>query len=175
MIIPGFLIALITFPGVIVHETAHLLFCKLRGVLVFEACFFRVGTPSGYVVHAKSQDFTTTFLISVGPFIVNTILCLLICLPTYLPMRVFGVEHPMSWVLLWLGVSIGMHAFPSTGDAEGLWREAKQKAKEKNLLAMVSLPLVVLIFLANIGRFFWLDYLYGLGVGLGIPSLFFGS
>ena len=28
--IPGILIALATFPGVIVHEAAHMLFCKLR-------------------------------------------------------------------------------------------------------------------------------------------------
>jgi hypothetical protein len=36
MIVPGFLIALVTFPGVIVREAAHMFFCKMRRVAVFE-------------------------------------------------------------------------------------------------------------------------------------------
>ena len=40
IIIPGWLIGLVTFPGVIVHEAAHLFFCKLRRVAVFDVCFF---------------------------------------------------------------------------------------------------------------------------------------
>ena len=46
--IPGLLIALATFPGVIVHEAAHMLFCRLRGVAIFKVCFFRVGNPAGH-------------------------------------------------------------------------------------------------------------------------------
>lgn len=51
MIIPGFLISIVTFPGVIVHEMAHQIFCRLCGVAVFDVCYFRFGNPSGYVVH----------------------------------------------------------------------------------------------------------------------------
>ncbi|MCL2104123.1 MAG: metalloprotease family protein [Kiritimatiellaeota bacterium] len=171
MIIPGFFISIVTFPGVIVHEAAHLLFCKWRKVPVLDACFFRIGNPAGYVVHAETGNFTTSFLISMGPFIVNSLLCVLICFPAYAPVKVFGLTHPLSYVLLWFGVSIGMHAFPSMQDASNLWQSAKVAARGGNLLAIVSFPLVILVYLANFGSVFWLDYFYGLALGLGLPSL----
>ena len=169
--IPGILIALLTFPGVIVHESAHLLFCRLRRVAVFDACFLRVGNPMGYVVHEKVTDFVTLWLVSAGPFLVNSVLCVLLCLPVSVPMKIFNHTDPLSYILLWLGVSIGMHAFPSTGDANNIWNAAKEAAHRKNILAILSFPLVVIIYAANIGRIFWLDYAYGAAIGLGLPEL----
>ena len=173
MIIPGELVALATFPGVIVHEAAHMLFCKLRGLAVFDVCFFRLGNPAGYVVHEETDDFTTTFLVAVGPFIVNSLLCAIICFPAYLPMEVFGVKQPLNYALLWLGVSIGMHAFPSNQDASIIWKQAKKAASDYNPLAVISFPLVILIYVANLLSFFWFDYLYGLALGIGLPALVF--
>lgn len=167
--IPGFVIAIITFPGVIVHEFAHMLFCKMRGVAVLDVCFFRIGNPCGYVLHEETNDFTTTFLIAVGPFIINSLLCMIICFPAVFPLRIFGVEDKTSYVLLWLGISIGMHAFPSTGDASSLYYQAKKAAAISNPLAIISFPLVVIIYIANILRFLWFDYIYGLAIGLGLP------
>jgi hypothetical protein len=171
MIVPGWLVAAATFPGIIVHEAAHMMFCRLRGVAVFDACFLRVGNPMGYVVHERVDNFTTNFLISVGPFIGNSLLCMVLCFPAFLRVRAFALADPISYVLLWLGVSVGMHAFPSNGDAANLWRCAVASAKRFNPLAILSLPLVGLIYLANLGSFFWLDYLYGVGIGLGLPEL----
>lgn len=171
MIIPGFIVTTATFPGVIVHEAAHMLFCKLRGVPVLDVCFFRVGNPAGYVAHGDTDNFNTTFLISVGPFFVNSLLCILICFPAFVPLRVFGLRHPLSYFLLWLGVSIGMHAFPSSGDAYVLLQHAKKAAASFHPLAIMSFPLVIAIYAVNILSFFWVDYLYGIGIGLGIPAL----
>jgi hypothetical protein len=174
IIIPGFVIALLTFPGVIVHEAAHLLFCKLRRVPVFDVCFFRVGgNPSGFVVHETPKDFLSTLLICVGPLIVNTVLCIVFCFPAFAPVRIFQQEDFLLYALLWLGVSIGMHAFPSMQDGKILWTQAIAAAKQFNLLAIISLPIVCLIFIANIGSFFWLDYLYGIAIGILLPDLIF--
>jgi hypothetical protein len=85
--------------------------------------------------------------------------------------RIFGVNEPLSYVLLWLGVSIGMHAFPSTVDAKALWRAATSAAGRFNLFAVLSLPLVVAIYVANILSIVWFDYLYGVALGLGLPEL----
>jgi hypothetical protein len=171
MLIPGQLVTLATFPGVIVHEVAHMWFCKLRGVAVLDVCFFRFGNPAGYVVHEEIKDFNTAFLVSIGPFIVNSLLCMFICFPAFLPMYRFGVKSFPSYFLLWLGISIGMHAFPSIGDGRALYLYAKKAASAGNILAILSIPLVMLVYLANIGRVFWLDYLYGAAIGLGLPSL----
>ena len=169
--IPGIVIAIATFPGVIVHEAAHLLFCRLRRVPVFEVCYFRFGNPVGYVAHEAVKDFNTAFLISVGPFLINSLLCILICFPAFIPIRLYNLSDPLAYVLLWLGISVGMHAFPSTGDAQNLWHEAKQAAKRLHPLAILSFPLVVLIYIANIGSIFWLDYAYVFAIGLGLPEL----
>ena len=171
MIIPGQLVSLASFPGVIVHEAAHMFFCKLRGVAVLDVRFFRIGNPAGYVIHEPPNNFTTAFLISLGPFIVNSLLCMLICFPAFMPVRVFGVTHPLSYFLLWLGISIGMHAFPSIGDGQTLLAQARKEVSSFNLLAILSYPLVWAIYVANVLRFFWLDYLYGVGIGLGLPAL----
>ena len=158
--IPGPLITAITFPGVIVHEAAHMLFCKIRKVMVLEVCFFRFGNPAGYVAHGEVGDFTSAFLISVGPLLVNSLLCVLICLPAYYPMQVFDVTPLHSLFLMWVGLSIGMHAFPSNQDASNLMEHAKIAAKKGNPLAMLSFPLVVFIYIANLLSFFWFDLIY---------------
>lgn len=171
--IPGFIISWITFPGVIVHEAAHLLFCRWFGLTVIDVQFFRLAAtgPAGYVIHERSNNFWADFFVSVGPFLVNSILCFLICLPIFLPIRVFGVMNAGHVILGWLGLSIGMHAFPSTQDAQTLWSAAKRQAGSGNILALLTLPVVGLIYLGNIGSFFWADLLYAGAIGLGLPEL----
>ena len=168
--IPGWLISIATFPGVIVHEAAHMLFCRLRGVPVLDVCFFRVGNPAGYVVHGETKDFRSIFLICVGPFLLNSLLCVFFCFPALIPLRLFDRTDPLNYFMLWLGVSIGMHAFPSTQDAKILWRAAKKAVQTSQPLAIVSFPLVVVIYVANILRVVWFDYLYGIGIGLLLPE-----
>jgi hypothetical protein len=169
--IPGPLVGAATFPGVIVHEAAHQLACRLRGVPVLDVKYFQFANPNGYVLHGRTDDFVSTFAITIGPFVVNTLLCLLICLPAFVPVYSFDHSDPLSFFLIWLGISIGMHAFPSNQDASQLWEQALKKAKDLHPLALLSLPLVGLVYVMNIGRFFWLDALYGVGVGLGLPLL----
>jgi hypothetical protein len=171
--IPGILISIVTFPGVIVHEFAHLFFCKMRNVAVFKVCYFQFANPLGYVLHENTTNFNTTFLISMGPFFINTLLCLLICIPAFIPVNFFGIEHPLSYFLIWLGVSIGMHAVPSNQDAKNIYQQAKEEVKNRNILAIVSFPIIGLIYIFNILRFFWADLAYGVAIGVGVPSLLF--
>ena len=173
LFIPGEIISAITFPGVIVHEFAHMAFCKIRKVAVLDACYFRFGNPAGYVIHEHTDNFYSTFLISMGPFFVNTLLCLLICFPAYMPIKFFDISHPLSYFLVWLGVSIGMHAIPSNEDASNLFVQAKEKIKEFNFLALISFPLVGFIYLFNVLRVIWADLFYGVAIGIGLPSLIF--
>lgn len=172
--IPGQLITAVTFPGVIVHEFAHVLFCKLRNVAILDVCYFQFDNPAGYVLHERTTNFTTTFLISMGPFFVNTLLCLLICFPAFMPMQYFDLDHPLSYLLMWLGVSIGMHAIPSNEDANNVLEQAKVQIKSLNPLAIISFPIIVLIYIFNVLRIIWADLAYGVAVGVGIPSLVYG-
>jgi len=168
--IPGQVISVLTFPGVIAHEAGHMFFCKLRKVAVFDVCFFRMGNPAGYVVHEEPQDFSTAFWIAVGPLVVNSALCILFSFPAVIPVRIFGQEDPISYFWMWLGISIGMHAFPSSHDARGLWVQARKALATREPMVLLSFPLVILIFVANILSIVWFDALYGFALGFLLPA-----
>ncbi len=168
--IPGILISIVTFPGVIVHELAHLLFCKLFRVAVYDVCYFRVGNPSGYVVHEHPRTPLQSIFISIGPFLVNTILGAIIALPAAIPVLKFDSGDIFDYVLIWLGVSIAMHSFPSTGDAKSLWASVTSPQTPFGYKIMAA-PICLVIFAGAIGSFFWLDLGYGVVVALALPEL----
>ena len=168
--IPGQLIALLTFPGVIIHEMAHQYFCRRARVAIFEVCYFRFGNPAGYVIHEIPKTGSQQVLIGVGPFIINTLLGAVISFPASIPALQFEAGSPLDYILIWLGVSIAMHAFPSTGDAKGIWKTASSSSTPIVVRA-VAVPIVGLIYVGAVGSFFWLDLIYGGFIALATPSL----
>ena len=156
--IPGELIAILTFPGIIIHEIGHKLFCTLAGIPVYQTCYFRIGNPAGYVIHESVQSYKKDFLICVAPIIVNTTIALFIF--------AVAVNIPSIVVVLtlyWLGISIGMHAFPSSEDANNIWQHSKETWKY-NPLAILGFPIVILIKIANILSIIWFDLLYAIAL-----------
>lgn len=170
MLIPGQIISLVTFPGVIVHEAAHQLFCRICRVSVLDTCYFRYGNPCGYVVHEKPDKEYKSIIIGIGPFIVNTVLGALISMPAAIPVITFGTGSFEDYFLIWLGVSIAMHAFPSTGDAANMWQAVKS-SDTSLILKLISAPIVALIYLGAIGSVIWLDYIYGIAISALIPTI----
>ena len=169
-LIPGPLIALATFPGVIVHELAHQLFCRWFRVPVLEVCYFRLDNPAGFVMHEPPKKSYHSLFLSIGPFLINTMLGALIAFPAALPVIKFGEGDLLDYLLIWLGVSIAMHAIPSTGDAKSLWQSVKEPGVSSGVRFTVA-PIVGIIYLAALGRFFWLDLIYGIAVAIGLPTL----
>jgi hypothetical protein len=168
--IPGWIIMIATFPGVIVHELAHQLFCRWMRVAVFEVCYFRIGNPSGYVVHEPTKSHAQNIVIGIGPFLVNTILGAAVTFSSALSVYRFHNAGILDYILAWLGISIAMHAFPSTGDAQSIW--AGLKAKNAPLWLMIlTAPIIGLIYIGALGSFLWLDYFYGAAVALFTPTL----
>ena len=78
MIIPGFIISWLTFPGVIVHELAHKLFCNYTGTPVRQVCYFRLGNPAGFVIHERPTSQWRHILIGIGPLFVTTVLAFIV-------------------------------------------------------------------------------------------------
>jgi hypothetical protein len=171
--IPGQLIAIATFPGVIVHEAAHFLFCRWLKLAVLDVCFFTVGNPAGYVIHEPSKNFRSAFLVSMGPFFVNTLLCIVFCSAAFMPVWKLHIVDPLAYFFYWLGLSIGMHSFPSRQDLKIIWELAPAEAKHGNLLAIAAYPLIAVLYIANFARVVWADLGYGILVGvLGPLALF---
>ncbi|MCX6345356.1 MAG: metalloprotease family protein [Armatimonadetes bacterium] len=168
--IPGFVISILTFPGVIMHEMAHQLFCRLFRIAIFDVCYFRFGNPAGYVVHEIPRSAYQNIGISIGPFIVNSVVGAIIAAPAALPIIQFQTGTLLDWFLIWLGVSIAMHAFPSTGDANSIWKSLW--SKDVPLPAkLLGAPIVMIIFVGAVGSVVWLDLIYGIGVAMLLPKL----
>jgi len=165
---PGWMISIVTFPGVIVHEMAHQLFCRVSRVAVLDVCYFRVGNPAGYVIHETPRYASQHVLIGIGPFIVNSVLGALIAAPAAIPVIQFGAGNLLDFALIWLGVSIAMHAFPSTGDAKSIW-SAIVKQPAFSFARIVGTPIVGVIYLGALGSFFWVDLVYGVALAMLVP------
>ena len=140
--IPGELIALATFPGIMVHELAHWFACRLTRTPVHKLCLFQPENPYGYVVHALPTHPLKQLVIGVAPVLVNSLLAILLScwvgdrflldLPWY---SLFGV---------WLALSIGMHAFPSEVDVSHTWA-AIHNEQMPLFFKVTSYPLVAMM------------------------------
>lgn len=173
LIIPGPIVSLLTFPGVIVHEAAHRFFCDVAKVPVYAVRYFRFGNPAGYVQHGEVPNLKASFLISVGPLIVNTILCALFTFPIAFPLRMLGVEKGMGLfvVVAWVGYSIGMHAFPSNEDMKH-FSASVHAEKGRGLLFVFAKLFEWLMKLAHLLSFFWFDLIYAVLISFILPALF---
>jgi predicted small integral membrane protein len=174
MLIPGFLIAIVTFPGVIVHELAHVFFCRWAGVPILEVKYFQLANPCGYVIHDPIDKPFANFMISVGPFIINTIVGLIIIFPGALVYQAFGLSADPARLIpqiisLWLGLSVLAHAFPSTGDAKAMAVSILKNEDVNIFVKILVAPVVGLIYIGSIGSVVWLDFAYAVAVSAVVP------
>lgn len=168
MIIPGELIALLTFPGVIVHEAAHQIFCRLFRVAIFDVRYLRFGNPVGFVQHEAPAFPNHQLWIAIGPFLVNTVLGAIIAAPAAIAVFDFGSGDALDALLIWLGVSIAMHAFPSIGDARTILHTLRTR-KTSLPTKLVGIPIFALIYIGASASMIWLDVIYGAVVAMLLP------
>jgi type III secretory pathway component EscS len=168
----GLIVGIVTFPGVIVHEMAHQLFCRICKVPVFEVKYLRFGNPVGYVLHEPVRSPYKNLAISIGPFLVNTVVGALIALPAAIHVLEFeDYSDPLKLVVIWLGISILMHAFPSTGDAQALVASVLKNKEVRWYAKALVAPVVGLIYAGAIGSMFWLDLAYAVAVAAGLAKI----
>jgi hypothetical protein len=163
------LVAVLTFPGIIIHELAHKLCCDLSHVPVHKVCYFRLGNPSGYVIHEQTNSYGKALLIDTAPFLINTLIAVILY-----SIAVTIPQSPLTYILCWLGISIAMHSFPSSGDADNLWSQSKSSWK-KNPLALLGFPIVGTIKLAALLSKVWFDLLYAIALLLLVAFLLRGE
>lgn len=175
--IPGWIIAMATFPGIIMHEAAHRFFCDICGVRVYEVCYFDIRSGGGYVLHDEMRDVQKALLISMGPLLINTVVCAVLTWPisfaAYLQLE-SGAEHWSMWVLGWIGISAGANAFPSSADIDGFMYVIDRQSKRGAVSLvwyLVAIPFSWVLRLANILRFVWFDFIYAAWISLVLPAL----
>lgn len=164
----GVVFTTLTFPGVMVREAAHLFFVRWARLAIFEVRFLSLKPPYGYVRHEPSPRFALALVEVLGPFFVNSALCLLFCSTAYLPAFALQIWDPLAWFFYWLGLSFGVQAFPAREELRHLWKLASRGGA----LAIVMYPLLALLLglsaLRPVG-----DRAFGLALGLLLPMLAF--
>jgi hypothetical protein len=162
----------LTFPGVVVHEFAHAWACRVMGIHVVKICYLRIGNPLGYVLHERPAYTVQHIMVAVAPFFVSTCVALSVssmASALFLRHTLFEFNDILIPSAMWLGFSIALHAFPSSGDADALWDDVR--SREVGLFAKLLLvPVVGLIHLTGLGARVWLDALYAIIV-VAVPPL----
>ncbi|MDR5587049.1 MULTISPECIES: metalloprotease family protein [Clostridium] len=170
--IPGFLISAVTFPGVIVHELAHQIFCRLMRVPVYEVKYFQFKNPCGYVVHEPADNPLKSFFVSIGPFLINTILGMFIMLPVSIEVFEFkNYNNLLNLFLVWIGISILMHAFPSKVDAENMIESILKNKEVSIIFKILVTPVIGLIYIGAYGSIVWLDLIYAIVISILLPQI----
>lgn len=171
-VLSRFLLRLLAAPGIVVHEFAHKQACDLVGVPVREVAYFRLGDPPGYVRHDQPDRYRESFVVSVAPFLLNTVVAFGAFLGAAMVVAtVDGVRTAprstiaVALVLGWLGLAIGANAFPSTGDAKTLWDRARAEWRQSPGV-LVGVPVVLVIYVANLLSRLWADVAYAIGLGI---------
>jgi hypothetical protein len=139
IIIPGWFISLVTFPGVVIHEIAHRLFCDLTNTPVYHVTYFTIfdGERAGCVVHLRPTRVRHSFLIALAPLIINSLVCMILTIHT-------GTNLLMSWtsccynpphmvitkfLIFWVGISAGLHAIPSNTDLDSIKQSERRSVR----------------------------------------------
>lgn len=176
IIIPGEVIAVLTFPGVVMHEISHRLMCDFFKIPVYEISYFNKGSRrAGYVIHERTSSLTKSLLIGIAPLFINSILCMILTFPFNLPVWITGQSIPTLFniVLWWTGISMGANAFPSDQDVANVFALAQEGSRSVGSLKAISAICFIVRFLNHLSQA-WLDFIYAFLISLILPYLIFG-
>ncbi len=165
--LPSQILAVLTFPGVVLHEIVEQFFCRRMRVAIFKVCYFRFASPPGFIVHEPLPRLRQSLWLGLGPFFVSSALGALIAFPAIVAALEFRVYTLTGYVLAWLGISIAMHSFPTVDNALDLWRAVRSHPSSP----LLSTPLAGILYVGAVGRLFGVDLLYGIGVVILAPAL----
>ncbi len=153
-IIIGYLVRIVTFPGLILDALINKATCNFLNIKVLKVNYLSVGASEA-VVHEKPERYSTVFSIAIIPFVAISLIAIFIF---YIGKN---LTPAIGLLCIWLGISVAAHAFPNTKIGGLLWSMSIKEIKEGNYLAIIGLPLVIVIFVARILHVLWLDIIYG--------------
>lgn len=162
----GIVVAIVTFPGAIMQTFAMRLVCDILKVDVYSIEYL-----SGQIVHGRLRSQHTAFAIASAPFLLNTLLCSVLTFPiAFATIHNSGAAN--EWPALasgYLGLCMGMHAFPDTQRMKDLLELADEPAGP---IAKAFYATIRGIFwLARVLSVVWFDAIYMVAVACAVPLL----
>ncbi len=156
-IIIGYLIRLLTFPGVILNTyilklTCHFLEIKIEHLNYFSFDFEVKNAP---VIFETPTNYIKSFGLAILPFLAMSSIASI-----FFYICIYSIPS-IHILFFWLGISIAAHSFPDTIIGKTLWTNSILEIKEGNFIALLGIPLVVIIYIAQFLHILWLDIIYG--------------
>lgn len=177
MFIPGQLVTLLTFPGVVMHEITHRFMCDVLGISVYDINYFSINNSrAGYVYHHKTDTVIQSLLIGFAPLLINSFFCMLFTLPYSSSLSVTGdgISYYGSMLLWWVGMSMGINAFPSNQDVDNVLTTVEEQNIHIVIHQLCFLICGLMKFF-NCLRFVFLDVVYAFVISFILPYFIFGQ
>ncbi len=165
-IIIGYIVRLITFPGLILDAFVNKKLCDFLKLEVQKVNYFALDAKELPVVHEIPKKYIDTFSIAILPFIIMSFISATLF---YIGLQ---SSPEIEILFMWLGISIAAHSFPNTVIGKLLWINSISEIKGGNYLAIIGIPLVIIIYIARILHVLWLDVIYGIGLYILIRNNF---
>jgi hypothetical protein len=162
----GFLFNIVTFPGQIFRVLAYRFMCDLLKVKVYEVDYFK-----GNLVHGPVANLRKAFLISIAPLFLNTLLCVVLTFPAVFPFLIEDSTVMWPIFLAWLGLSLGVHAFPQRKVIES-FIDSVDGAPSRGVFYALCRTFGYIMTFVNFLRHFWFDLIYAIAVAVALPFLF---
>ena len=169
--IPGVLIGLITFPGVMLHEYLHKKMCNWQKVKVYDVKYFTWESEGlfsdgmGYVKHAKTSFWKQT-KIGLAPLLAFFPGIFLVMLSSFM----LESENLalLSLLLLWIGFSFLANMFPSRADLEHYFKESPKKNLSNKLISLFLTPIMILLYIFSYLEVVWADFIVAIIIILSV-------
>lgn len=160
------LVSALLAPGIVAHEFAHVLACRLVGVPVHASAYLNPLADDAYVDHAPIDSFPADVAVALAPLVVNTALAL-----AAFAGAVALAGTPLWPVLAWAGGTLALTAFPSNSDTDSLVETARglpTVARPAGLLVAVPLRAATAVpGISGFYGFFYAVWLYAAVAGVG--------
>ena len=136
----GTFIRYLAFPGVVLHEVCHDVFCRLTGIPILEHRIFlgkQDGVAGGVIVDAgKIRTFTSSFLVAFAPLI-------LLAIGLYLLFAFWQVLPMHQGLALYFAFCFFIGLAPSRADIQLVVSVARNRPRQTFLeIGLLTLPLI---------------------------------
>ena len=172
-LITGLIVAIFTFPGIILRLIVSRLLCRYLDIPFFKVTYFEPNRPIGTSVFEPPRSPWTAIVLIFGPALANTLLGFLIGAPAVFAFFTYDETPLLSLLdifLVWLGVSLAVHSFPTFEHAKAI-ENTLQDSRNPGWVQWMGQFLSVFAYAGAVGSMFWLDVIYALVLVVGIPII----
>jgi hypothetical protein len=164
--IPGPIIAVATFPGIVMAVAARKFMCDLIGIAVYETVYSK-----GIIIHEVIIRPAKALLVALAPLIISTFLCAILLFPFSFSILLGSDPGGLTEIVLaWIGISIGVHALPAYATVKWYLDKLPEQSR-RGLTYHFLWVMAAIMAIVGVLKRIWFDFFYAIGVGLIGPLL----